>query len=454
MEVPMMAINDFITSTLNLEIDRLDSFDCVRDNGVLKLFVSLQNAFPSCPYCGGKSSGNGTRKRTYNHLPMGGTPSLIIWERRRYLCNDCGKSFVEDNPFGPEAFQQTYAVLRNVADDLCNIHYSFEDIAKRNRISTTLVELYCDSFVQVPRLSLPENLGIDEIHSGMAKYGGSYLCVFVDNNARCLTEVLPDRSKRTLSRYLEIIPLSERKIVKFVTIDMWEPYKDISLKYFPNCEIAVDPFHVVKHLSDGFSRIRIDLMNHAVKGSAAYYLLKTWHKLLETDYDLDNKPQYNSFFKQKMNYRQLYEALLNLNPNLALAYHLKEMYRDFNKRATEYDCEEWLNQLLIAFKKAQLYCYEEFVSLLEHWKPEILNSFKRPYNDRKQSNALAENINRKLNTLITISNGLSNIERFRARSIYCLNHNIGYSLTNHINRVNKRIGKPRGKYKKTDEFEG
>ena len=331
----MMAINDFITSTLNLEIDRLDSFDCVRDNGVLKLFVLLQNAFPSCPYCGGKSSGNGTRKRTYNHLPMGGTPSLIIWKRRRYLCNDCGKSFVEDNPFGPEAFQQTYAVLRNVADDLCNIHYSFEDIAKRNRISTTLVELYCDSFVQVPRLSLPENLGIDEIHSGMAKYGGSYLYVFVDNNARCLTEVLPDRSKRTLSRYLEIIPLSERKIVKFVTIDMWEPYKDISLKYFPNCEIAVDPFHVVKHLSDGFSRIRIDLMNHAVKGSAAYYLLKTWHKLLETDYDLDNKPQYNSFFKQKMNYRQLYEALLNLNPNLALAYHLKEMYRDFNKRATE-----------------------------------------------------------------------------------------------------------------------
>ena len=50
-------------------------------------------------------------------------------------------------------------------------------------------------------------------------------------------------------------------------------------------------------------------MNHSIKGSAAYYLLKTWHKLLETDYDLDNEPQYNSFFKQKMNYRQLYDAL-------------------------------------------------------------------------------------------------------------------------------------------------
>ena len=144
-------------------------------------------------------------------------------------------------------------------------------------------------------------------------------------------------------------------------------------------------------------------MNHSIKGSAAYYLLKTWHKLLETDYDLDNEPQYNSFFKQKMNYRQLYDALLNLNPNLALAYHLKEMYRDFNKRATEYDCEDWLNQIFDTFKKAHLYCYEDFLSLLENWKPEILNSFKRPYDDRKQSNALAENINQKLNTLIDIS---------------------------------------------------
>lgn len=448
-----MAINDFITSTLNLKVDQLDAFDCVRKDDILNLYITLRDNHPDCMYCNGKTVGKGYTHRSYNHLPMAGTPSVIKWKRRRYVCKDCGKSFVEDNPFGPEAFHQTYALLRGVADDLCNIHYSFKDIAMRNHISTTLVELYCDSFIQVPRLSLPENLGIDEIHSGMAKYGGSYLCVFVDNNNRCLTEVLPDRSKRTLSRYLEVITQSERNKVKYVTIDMWEPYKDVCLKYFPNCEIAIDPFHVVKHLTDGFSRIRIDLMNHSIKGSAAYYLLKTWHKLLETDYDLDNEPQYNSFFKQKMNYRQLYDALLNLNPNLALAYHLKEMYRDFNKRATEYDCEDWFNQIFDAFKKAHLYCYEDFLSLLENWKPEILNSFKRPYDDRKQSNALAENINQKLNTLIDISNGLSNFERFRARAIYCLNHNIGYSLTNHIHRFNKREGKPRGKYKKTDGLE-
>lgn len=443
-----MAINDFITSTLNLEEDQVDSLDCIREDNILKIFVTLKNTHPTCPYCGGESKSKGYLTRTYNHLPLAGTRSVIIWKRRRYLCKDCHKSFVEDNPFGPEAFHQTYAVLQNVAKELGNIHYSLKDIATHNHISPTLVELYCDSFIQVPRLSLPENLGIDEIHSGMAKYGGSYLCSFVDNRDRCLIELLPNRSKHTLSRYLEVIPLSERQRVKYVTIDMWDPYKDVALKFFPNCEIAVDPFHVVKHLSDGFSRIRIDLMNQSIKGSPSYYLLKKWHHLLEKDINLDNEPRYNSFFRQNMNYRQLFDALLLLNPNLTLAYRLKEMYRELNKFATVDNCEEWFNNVLSAFQSAHLYCYEEFVSLLIRWKPEILNSFRRPYNHRKQSNALSENINQRMNTLLTVSNGLSNFDRFRARAIFCLNHHIAFSLTNHILPLNKRKGIARGPYKK------
>ena len=64
------------------------------------------------------------------------------------------------------------------------------------------------------------------------------------------------------------------------------------MKYLKNCEVAVDPFHVIKHLTDGFTRIRVDIMNQCVYNSPSYYLLKKWHRLLETDkYDLDNKPR-------------------------------------------------------------------------------------------------------------------------------------------------------------------
>jgi transposase len=45
----------------------------------------------------------------------------------------------------------------------------------------------------------------------------------VDNDSRNLFEILPSRSKHTLSSYREKIPRHEREKVRFVTIDMWEP---------------------------------------------------------------------------------------------------------------------------------------------------------------------------------------------------------------------------------------
>ena len=84
---------------------------------------------------------------------------------------------------------------------------------------------------------------------------------------------------------------------------------------------------------------------------------------------------------------------------------------------------------------------------MKHWKPEIINSFRRPYDDRRQSNALAENINHKLRLLIEVSNGYTNLERFRARTLYCLNDKLFYCLTTCL-YSKKREYKKRGTYTK------
>lgn len=219
------------------------------------------------------------------------------------------------------------------------------------------------------------------------------------------------------------------------------------LKYFPNCCVAADPFHVIEHLCDGFTRIRVDIMKQCVYNSPEYYLLKKWHKLLESDYNLDNSPKYNNYFKMKLNYRNLYDMLLNLNPNLSLAYQLKEMYRYFNRECSYGEVPARLDQLIEVFEAAVLYCYREFVSLLKTWRSEIINSFQRPFNNRKQSDALTEHINSQLRELLTVSNGFANFERFRARSIYCLNDHTYYGLTGKL-VSNKREGRARGHYNK------
>ena len=94
-----------------------------------------------------------------------------------------------------------------------------------------------------------------------------------------------------------------------------------------------------------------------------------------------------------MNYRDLYELTLKISEELKLAYELKEMYRDFNKNCSYEEAPARLDYLIDLFEEADLACYKEFVQLLKNWKPEIINSFNRPYDSRRQSNALAESYN-------------------------------------------------------------
>ncbi|MFV0382125.1 MAG: transposase, partial [Breznakia sp.] len=255
-----------------------------------------------------------------------------------------------------------------------------------------------DSFVNFPRLKLPTNIVIDELHSSMTKYGSSYLCVLVDNEKRCIFELLPSRSKHDLNRYFEKIPQPEKDAIRYVTMDMWLPYKDVTLKHFKNCKIAVDPFHVVKHIIQVFTNLRVQIQNQLEYGSVSYYVLKTWHRLLDRDIKLDNEPQYNRVLKRKVNKRELYNMMLDISEELTLAYQLKEKYRHFNKYTNYEDCEEHFDDLVSLFQKANLSIYEEFIATITNWKSEILNSFKRPYENRKQSNALAENMNSQIRT--------------------------------------------------------
>ena len=179
---------------------------------------------------------------------------------------------------------------------------------------------------------------------------------------------------------------------------------------------------------------------------------------MESDsYNLDNDPRYNPFFKQKLNYRDLYNMLLTLNPSLTQAYELKEEYRLFNQSCSFDDAPHHLDEIILHFEQANLYCYTDFISLLKHWCIEIIHSFHRPYENRKQSNALAESLNEKIRELLVVSHGFSNFERFRARALYCLNPALFYSLTPLLSS-RRQEGKKHGHYRKknsslpTDDF--
>lgn len=388
--------------------------------------------------------GNGTIVKKIKNPTIVDYDGFIIWTAHRYRCKICGRSIIERNPFTFEGLTTSYAVLRRIMIDLRNLNFTYKDIASKNHVSPTIVQRYADSYINVPRQHLTESIGIDEISSSMAQYNASYLCVIVDNKNRNLLEILPTRSKNHLCNYFSAIPREERLNVKFVTIDLWEAYEDVAKIYFPNCVVAADPFHVIKHLTEGFARIRINIQNQVEYNSTTYYLLKKWHRLLEMDVNLDNEPQYNHKFKKKLNYNDIYKMLLEINENLTLAYHLKENYREFNEKATFENARSWLDNLITEFSEANIPEYREFTNIMINWKEEIINSFRRPYDDRKLTNAFTENTNGRIGAHIVVSRGLSNFERFRKRCIYALNDKVFYTITGVLSSL-KRPGKPRKK---------
>ena len=422
--------NDFITALLNFRDEEVELFESFMIENTVHYHVTLKLKNHDCPYCGGGTISHGKKKKTIHHPNIIDFNGVIHYYARRYICKLCRITFFETNPFTFENFNNSYAVIRRIMDHLSNLDMSFTRIAQLNHVSISTVILYLDSYVSIPQPSLPECLGIDELHSRMSAHDSAYLCVLIDNERRYPIDILKSRSKHNLNRYFETYPKNSRDKVKYVTIDMWQPYKDVALRQFNNCKIAVDPFHVVRHLCNAFSKVRLNIMNQSPYGSNTYYLLKKFHFLLEvSDINLDNEAQYNSRFKRKLNFRQIQNMIFEISDKLFDAYHLKCTYQFFNDNATFDNCEAWLDKLIYNFQSSYISEYRDFSALLVNWRVEIINSFLRPYGDRKLSNALAENINGKIRTYISLSNGFQNFNRFRKRVLLALNPKIFYSIS-------------------------
>lgn len=444
---------DFITTLLNISKEQAENLYVTSSDEKVEYHLTLKAKIPDCPYCGNKMILNGYgRIKPIKHPTLFEYKSVILYKPHRFLCRICSKTLTQDNPFSFRRFTSSFALIRGVMNKLCDLNYTLDMISKELHISPTQVNRYLDSYVTIPPTALPESLGIDEIHNPEMSYKGSaYLCVMVDNGNRCVYDVLGSRSKNYLDNWFYGFKEEEKANVRYVSIDMWAPYRDLAHKHFKNCIVAVDPFHVIEHLCKDFDSLRIRIMNQTVYESNAYYLLKRWNWLLKKDdVDLDNEPQYNNRFKTKLSRRQIMKMILDLSTELETAYVLKEKYRSFNRNMSYEEARDNYDTLLQEFTDADIPEYREFVGILCNWRSEILNSFRRPYDDHKLSNAFCENINGRINTYLNLSRGIINFKRFRKRILLALNPKIFYSITN-VLYSDKKEGRKRGSYRKVKE---
>lgn len=431
-----MSIKNFITDMLNVNPVDIESISTVvQSDNTVKVKIRLKSdPAIKCPFCKQPVIKNGFISRTLTHSTLVNRKCIIVYDRRRYLCKSCGLSFCEDNPFINTRESVTLETKINVLKDLKKVANTYTSIAERYNLSVTKIQRIFDKSVNIKRKTLPEVLSIDEHYFPASNFDSLYICILMDFKTGVIVDVLPDRKKAYISQYLNNIRnatldlhnKSELDNVKYVSIDLYENYRDLSHIYFPYAKVCADSFHVLEHLTKDFHMVRLRCRRNT-QDENIQYLLTKFKSIFNHDTYLDNTPKYNKRFKRYLNYRDILTILFDYFPELKKAYDLKETYIQFNNTASYDTARTTLTDIIKSFADSNIKEYDEFYNMLINWYEEIINSFII-INGRRINNSYIESRNNQIERLIYNARGFVNFKRTRNRILYCLNKKDTYKI--------------------------
>lgn len=420
-------MKNLITKMFDLEERKIRDIDVITTDDDVFAIITLKAEPTECPHCKSLTSKtHDYRQRTINHAILNGHNTCLVYNQRRYFCPSCRKAFPEPNPFVFSGRRiSKYTILR-VMKMLMDPRVTFSMAASATDLSVSSVQRIFDAHAGIKTRPFPKILCIDEVYA--IKYHQKvYACVLVDFNNNQIYDLLPSRKKYDLANYFSQIPRETRESVQYISMDMWNTYRDLANIYFKNALVCVDSFHVIQMVNTAFKKTRIRIMNSYNRASDEYYLLKKFAWLLSKEYHKLNfsKPlklyKYISFIGTRVvRVQDLIASILSIDPELEIAYMLKEDYLTLNHERTIENVEVALDNYI---ENLELYDIPEFRSVkrsLKNWRQEIINSFNR-VDGRRISNGPIESVNARIKLIKFSSNGYANFERFRKRVLYSLN---------------------------------
>ena len=384
-------------------------------------------------------------KRKIKHALFLNMPTTFLLKNRRYRCLECGKTFVENNNLAPKKSRVSYETIYIVLEAAKEWNATWKNIGKRGHVSDETAINIFDRYVNPSRGKMPKVLSIDECYN-KHQFNKAYSCIFFDFLASKIIDVIEDRSKINIGRYLSKIPREERLNVKYVVIDMWEPYLDVASIYFPDAIVAIDSFHVLKEMGSALDKVRRRIMNGYSKGSEEYYLLKKWNDLLYNDQkSWGEKMKIKGLGNRWYNKYQLQQKMLNIHPDLKIAQEFYILYKRQNKVTNIEGAEAMIDSFINHKDILKVKEFIPIIQMLINWKEYIINSFNI-VDGRRISNGPIEGFNSNFKKMMSVANGLYSFQRFRNRLMYCYNKPNCLSPVREV--IKKRPRGKRGPYKK------
>ena len=414
-----MSINNSILKLLNMKDKNLNFNENfvvereIKNKRCLVILGYLKNDFEYCPCCGCINENTIIKKGTRNSLikinKHAELTTYLDLTKQRYKCKNCNKKFyattLEVDYRCHISNQVKLAILNCAKEMMCK-----SLIARLYNVSDNTVQSIFDTVFYndtVYKDFLPKAICIDEFTFKKKTYAFN---ICNAKNGKTIDLVL-DRTTNNLDKYFSHYTEKARKRVKFVVMDMYNPYIDLIKKWFPNAKIIIDLFHIVQLLTKSLNKTRINVMNENKDDRNKFK--RYWRFILKSRFDLDTST-WNKFrcFKNLMTEIDVVNYLLSKDKFFEnsydlyqdILYHLQHRnYEGFNKVVNkEYkDISKQIQTTLNTLKKYSKY---------------IKNTLEYSY-----SNGVMERNNNTCKLIKRISFGFKNFRNMKSRIMIITN---------------------------------
>ena len=389
--------------TVRLHLAQIRVLEVVEDTPGA-LVVSVESTFRRlrCPQCGFKCHRvHDRRAKKIRDLEVSGRRTVLVWQRRRMVCDNCDSRFLEDHPAFEGALTGRLA-RRLVADAKV---MTFSAAARSHGVHwhgvRALVDTWSALVAERRRSRHCSVLLVDE--TSMRKRH-RYVTVIVNGDTGRTLAMVEHRNSAALSAFLMQQGHRWCKQVKVVVSDGSRAYKAAIDAHLGHARHVLDRFHVIRWFAAGLTQVRRDIQRRQPKGvkpafdpevfKARFKLLRRGDTLTDTD-------------------RARLDELFDAHPRLKAGWQaLQELHGLYT--ADDYDgALEALGRFCDLYETGELPEYHNTVDTFIAWSDEILNwhCAGRPSNGR------IEGTNNLLQVLRRSAHGFTNPRNFEARGI-------------------------------------
>lgn len=386
-----MPTIDFTSKLLQLEDAIVDN---IKNNGdTIEIFFKLKRRVHSCPYCQNPTEKiHDYRTSRIKDIPILGSKTILVYSKRRYHCDSCNKHFYESFPHVPKHCHTTKRLAFHAVSLLSN-RQSVHAAAQTIGVSDSYIFRRLNDINYPKPMHLPEVLSIDEFKGNAG--GQKFQAILTNPHSHKVVDILPSRSQTTLSNYFS--EFRNRNNVKYFVMDMNRGFLEVARTYFPKATIVIDKFHVVRYVTWALENVRKREQKLMHPEKRKYF--KRSRRLLLTHFS-------------KLNEESVFalEVMLQQSHDLAVAYHLKELFYKFMGSKTRDEAAKHLHKFILSTEASGLKEFDACLTMLRNWAEYILNAFKCNY-----TNGFTEGTNNSIKVIKRNAFGYRNFRNFRNR---------------------------------------